>query len=51
MESNNTNYKLNDVVNWYFSNYGIPYTVEHYIEIRQAYYEQQHPVGTTSSMS
>lgn len=48
---NSDNPKLNDVVMAYFGQYGFPYTVEHYPEIRDSYYGQkchQSQGGTTN---
>lgn len=44
METNsnlNNEMKLNDVVQMYFAQYGVNYTVDHYIMIRQSYYDHK----------
>ena len=33
--------KLNDIVSMYFSQYGVNFTVDHFIEIRQSYYDNK----------
>jgi hypothetical protein len=37
---NNENVQLNDVVYFYMTQYGMQYTVDHYEEIRESYYDQ-----------
>ena len=50
MDSNNSskdilqkddNVRLNDVVLSYMVQYGLPFTVDHYNEIRESYYQQR----------
>lgn len=43
--------KLNDIVSMYFSQYGINFTVDHFIEIRQSYYDNKNTTSDDNETS
>jgi len=43
--------KLNDIVSMYFSQYGINFTVDHFIEIRQSYYDNKNTASDNDETS